>query len=642
MPASMIALAMASTHGRHYGKAGTMRGFIRARAAIIAGVLLLGGAQALMAEEPAAPRSSPGRLALPGAPAAAPAVAPTPAATAAAPLAPTPPDLILHHGKIVTVDPQFRVVEAMAVRGDRILAVGASDEVLGLAGPKTERIDLDDRTAMPGLIDSHSHPPDAATYEFDHPVPEMETVADVLAYIRSRAKALAPGQWIGVQQVFITRLRDPRFPTRQELDEAAPENPVFFRTGPDCAVNSLALKLSGIDRDFKVADGQAGYIERDPATGEPTGVLRNCSRFVKYKPGGKTPAAQDRYDCLKALMAAYNEVGITGVTDRSATDSSIATYQQLKDKGELTCRIYLTYYVDAQAPMEQVEAGILKAARHPLHKYDNMLWLRGLKVFLDGGMLTGSAYMREPWGVSRIYAITDPTYRGLLFIQPEKLQKIARLAMENDLQPTAHSVGDGAVHALIDAYEAVNRDLPVRERRPCISHSNFMSAEAVEKMRAIGIVADLQPAWLYLDGAVLLTQFGDKRLAYFQPYRALIDRGVVAGGGSDHMQKLGGLRSINPYNPFLGMWTAIARQPRRTDAPLHPEQNITRQEAIRLYTINNAYLTFEEREKGSLEAGKLADFILIDRDILTCPTDEVRDIKVRETWLGGKRVYPSR
>ncbi|MCX5684486.1 MAG: amidohydrolase family protein, partial [Planctomycetota bacterium] len=279
-------------------------------------------------------------------------------------------------------------------------AVGASTEVLKLAGPKTERIDLEGRTVLPGLIDSHSHPPDAATYEFDHPVPDMETVADVLAYIRSRAKVVPPGQWIGVQQVFITRLKEPRFPTRKELDEAAPENPVFFRTGPDCAVNSLALKASGIDRDFKVADGQAGYIERDPATGEPTGVLRNCSRFVKYKPSGKTPTDQDRYDCLKTLMAAYNEAGITGVTDRMATDESIATYQQLKDKGELTCRVFLTYYVDAQLPLEKIEAAVLKAARHPLHKYDNMLWLRGLKVFLDGGMLTGSAYMREPWGVS--------------------------------------------------------------------------------------------------------------------------------------------------------------------------------------------------------------------------------------------------
>jgi len=563
------------------------------------------------------------------------------AAGAAAP-AVEAPDMVLHHGKVVTVDAEFRFAEAMAVKGDRIVAVGTSDDILKLAGPKTQRIDLAGRTVMPGLIDSHAHPPDAATYEFDHKIPDMETVEDILAYIRSRAKVVAPGEWIGVQQVFITRLKEPRFPTRKELDEAAPENPVFFRTGPDCAVNSLALKLSGIDRDFKVTDGQAGYIERDPATGEPTGVLRNCSRFVKYKPSGKSPTARDRYDCLKALMAAYNEVGITGVTDRSATDSSIATYQQLKDKGELACRVYLTYYVDAQEPMEKIEAAAQKAAHHPLHKYNNMLWLRGFKVFLDGGMLTGSAYMREPWGVSRIYGITDPEYRGLLFIQPEKLQKIVRLAMENDLQPTAHSVGDGAVHALIDAYEAVNRDLPVRDRRPCISHSNFMSAEAVEKMRSIGIVADLQPAWLYLDGAVLLAQFGDKRLAYFQPYRALFDSGVVVGGGSDHMQKLGSMRSINPYNPFLGMWTALQRQPRRTEKQLHPEQYLTRQEAMRLYTINNAYLTFEEREKGSLEAGKLADFIVLDRDILTCPVDEVKDITVLETWLGGKRVYQSR
>jgi hypothetical protein len=495
---------------------------------------------------------------------------------------------------------------------------------------------------MPGIIDSHAHPPDAATYEFDHAVPDMETVEDVLAYIRSRAKVLAPGEWIGVQQVFITRLKDPRFPTRKELDAAAPENPVFFRTGPDCAVNSLALNLSGIDRDFKVADGQAGYIERDPATGEPTGVLRNCSRFVKYKPAGRSPTAQDRYNCFKALLAAYNEAGITGITDRMATDGNIATYQQLRDKGELTCRVYLTYYVDAQEPMEKIEAAVRKAAHHPLHTYNNMLWLRGFKVFLDGGMLTGSAYMRQPWGVSRTYGITDPAYRGLLFIQPEKLQRIVRLALENDLQPTAHSVGDGAVHALIDAYEAVSRDLSVRERRPCISHSNFMSAEAVEKMRAIGIVADMQPAWLYLDGAVLTAQFGEKRLEYFQPYRALFDAGVVVGGGSDHMQKLGSLRSINPYNPFLGMWTTIVRQPRRTDKQLHPEQYLTRQEAIRLYTINNAYLTFEEREKGSLEAGKLADFIVLDRDILMCPPDEVKDIQVRETWLGGRRVYQRR
>jgi hypothetical protein len=551
-------------------------------------------------------------------------------------------DLILHHGKIVTVDAAFRLAEALAIRGDRILAVGGNEEILKLAGPESKQVDLQGKTVLPGLIDSHSHPPMAAMYEFDHPVPNMETVADVLEYVKSRAKALPEGQWIRLQQVFVTRLRDQRFPTRQELDQAAPRHPVVFRTGPDAALNSLALKLSGIDKDFEITDGQPGLIERDPVTKEPNGILRNCARFIKYQPSEKTPTAQDHYDCLRALMAAYNEVGITGVTDRTATDDTISVYQQLKDHGELTCRVYLTYFVEAQAPWEKVEAGILRAVRHPLHHYDNLLWLRGLKIFLDGGMLTGSAYMRQPWGVSKIYSITDPQYRGLRFVQPEPLYKIARLALENDLQITAHAVGDGAVHALIEAYERVNQDFPVRAKRPCICHSNFMSLEAIEKMQRLGVVADLQPAWLYLDGVTLRKQFGEDRLAYFQPYQTLFEHGVVVGGGSDHMQKLGSLRSINPYNPFLGIWTTLRRLPRWTDKPFHPEQCITRQQAIRLYTVNCAYLTFEEKEKGSLEPGKLADFIVLDQDILTCPVDEVKDIAVEQTYLGGRRVYQRR
>jgi hypothetical protein len=166
-----------------------------------------------------------------------------------------------------------------------------------------------------------------------------------------------------------------------------------------------------------------------------------------------------------------------------------------------------------------------------------------------------------------------------------------------------------------------------------------MSAEIVRKMRELGIVANMQPDWLWLDGATLCKQFGDARLAYFQPYKTLFTSGVVVGGGSDHMQKIGSLRSINPYNPFLGMWIALARQPRWMDEPLDPEQRISREQAIRLYTINNAWLTFEEKEKGSLETGKLADLIVLDRDILTCPLDEVRQIQVERTYLGGKLIY---
>jgi predicted amidohydrolase YtcJ len=547
--------------------------------------------------------------------------------------------LILHNGNVVTVDPQSRIAQAIAISGDRILAVGDNAEVLKLAGPQTRRVDLGGKTVLPGLIDSHVHSTAAAMYEFDHPVPEMETVADVLKYIEGRTRVVPEGQWITLSQVFITRLRDQRFPTRQELDRAAPKHPVVFQTGPDASLNSLALKLSGIDKNFKITDGQPGRVERDPKTGDPTGILRSCARFIKATPSTRRPSDEDRQTRLKALMADYNAVGLTSIADRDADESDVAVYRALKDRGELTCRVFVSHHVDAQAPVEKIEERMAAIARDPLHQYNNMLWMRGIKVYLDGGMLTGSAYMRQPWGVSSVYAIDDPKYQGMRYIEPAKLYRIARAAMKNQLQPTAHSVGDGAVHALIEAYGEVNNEFKVSDHRPCISHSNFMSLEAVQKMKQLGIVADLQPPWLLLDGATLLKQFGDARLAYFQPYKTMFDHGVIAGGGSDHMQKIGGFRSINPYNPFLGMWIVLTRQPRWMDKPLHPEQRITREQALRLYTINNAFLTFEEKEKGSLEKGKLADLIVIDKDLLTCPLDEVKNIRVEQTYLGGKLVH---
>ena len=551
------------------------------------------------------------------------------------------PDLIIHHGKIVTVDGRFSIAEALAVRGDRIVAVGSNASVVKLAGPGTRQVDLQGKTVLPGLMDSHAHSEAASMYEFDHPVPDMETVADVLKYIRGRAAVSKPGEWIMVSQVFITRLREQRFPTRAELDEAAPKNPVYFGTGPDASVNSLALKLSGIDKNFRITDGKPGRLERD-ANGEPTGILRSCERLVKSRSTGKRATTDDRLRQLKTLLADYNAVGITSVAERDIGDSGIALYEVLKQGGELNCRVFINYAVDAQAPIETIDQRIAAAAKSPLHRYNNMLWVRAIKVYLDGGMLTGSAYMLQPWGVSKVYSITDPAYRGMRYIEPGKLYQIFKSAIDHELQPTAHSVGDGAVTAMIDAYAEINNEKPVRVARPCISHCNFMTADAIRRMKDLGVVADLQPAWLYLDGATLRKQFGNERLAYFQPYKSLFDGGVTVGGGSDHMQKIGSLRSINPYNPFLGMWITLTRQPRWTDQPLHPEQRITREQAIRLYTINNAFLTFEEKEKGSLEKGKLADLIVLDRDILTCPVEQVKDIQVTGTYLGGKQVYARR
>ncbi len=549
------------------------------------------------------------------------------------------PDLVLYNGKIITVDDDFSITQAVAVKGDRIIAVGTNSDVRKLASSSTRSIDLNGKTVLPGLMDSHVHSTGASMYEFDHTVPEMESIDDVLAYVKSRADVLDDGEWVRVRQVFITRLRDQRYPTREELDGVAPKNPVYFSTGPDASLNSLALKLSGIDKDFKITDGKPGRIERDANTGEPTGIIRSAGRFVAYKSSERSPSKEDELRRLKELLADYNKVGLTSIADRNVSDKGIELYRELKKRDDLTCRVFLSLALNAQDSLEEIEARINKAASSPLHKYDDMLWLRGIKTFLDGGMLTGSAYMLDPWGVSKVYSIDDPEYRGMRYIEPGKLYQIAKLALKNDLQPTSHSVGNGAVHALIEAYEEVNNSFPIRDGRPCITHCNFMTQEAIDRMAKLGIVADLQPAWLERDGATLTKHFGDARLEYFQPYKSLFEEGVVAGGGSDHMQKIGGLRSINPYNPFFGMWITLARQPRWTDKALHPEQRITREQAIRLYTINNAYVMLQEKEKGSLETGKLADMIVLDRDILTCPVEQVKDIQVEQTYLGGKLVY---
>lgn len=546
-------------------------------------------------------------------------------------------DLVLTNGKIVTVDGRFSVRQAMAVRNGKVLAVGRNRDVLRLRGERTRVVDLQGQTVLPGLIDSHTHPSGASMIEWAHPVPDMESVRDVLEFVRARAKAVPEGEWVEVRQVFITRLAEQRYPTRAELDEVAPKHPVLFATGPDASLNTLALKLSGIDRDFKITDGGPGHFEKD-AAGNPTGILRSMTRYVKVKSTGRQPTEADRVARLKELFRDYNRTGITSIQDRAASADHLQRFKRMRDANALTVRISASQHVETIGPIEEIQANIRKIAADPLRKPDPFLQLVGIKTFLDGGMLTGSAYMRKPWGVSEIYAITDPEYRGVRFIPRERLLPIVRTAIDSGLQFTAHSVGDGAVHGLLEVYEELTRTRAIRDTRPCITHCNFMSREAVEMLPRLGVVADIQPAWLYLDTRTLSRQFGYDRLRYFQPLRSLFKAGAVVGGGSDHMQKIGSLRSINPYNPFLGMWIALTRKAKGYEDRLHPEEALTREQAIRFYTTNNAYLLFREKEIGSLEPGKWADFIILDRDILKCPVDEIRQIQVRETYLGGRRL----
>jgi len=554
------------------------------------------------------------------------------------------PDTIFYNGNVLTVDADFRKAEAFAVTGDRITAVGTNAEMSALASTQTQRIDLQGKTVLPGIIDSHSHPVAAAMYELDHEIPTMETIQDVLAYFQARTKVVPKGEWIGLQQVFITRLRDKRYPTRAELDAAMPEHPAFMRTGPDAMLNSLALAKLGITKDSGDHPGSGhGRIERDSQTQEPTGMLRNCTSVGHFLTTSGTITQDIRKARLQQQMSAYNSVGITTVADRNTSESDLALYKALLDDGNLTCRIYASHEVNAALTPAEIETKVAAVAKLPLAKKNDMLWIGGVKMFLDGGMLTGSARMREPWGVSSIYGITDPEYRGLLFLSGVQIVGFAVLAAEHGLQPTLHCQGDGAVEFLLEAYSAAERHVPpgqMRSVRPGICHGSFLYPEAWEKMKRLGVVIDMQPAWLYLDGGTLFDHFGEERMKWFHPYRTLLDNGIPIGGGSDHMLKIEPHRAINLYDPFLGMWTMLTRQPRWTDRVLAPEQKITREEAIRLYTIDSAYVIRSEKERGSLEPGKLADFVVLDRDILCCPVENIRETKVLETWLGGKKLMP--
>ncbi len=545
---------------------------------------------------------------------------------------------IFTNGKIVMVDEAFTITDAMAVEGERIVALGDKAKALATEHEEVKRVDLGGRMVLPGLMDSHSHPVGAATMEFDHPVPDIEDIPQLLDYIASRAKALPEGSLIGIAQVFITRLKEQRYPTREELDRVAPKHPVQFSTGPDSMLNSLALKLAGIDRNFKVPAGSTGIVVFDEK-GEPTGLMHAFSPKIDAKALSKKPDATQTRDLVKKLFSDYNSVGFTTIADRGASRGNIEVYQSLRDTHTLTVRLRLSHTFSTGSLWRTTEQAIDEIIKHPLTKPDPMLQIIGTKIWLDGGMLTGSALMQEPWGVSRIYGITDKDYRGVQRTPSQHLAKMVRKVASAGLQFTAHSVGDGAVKLLLDTYDEVNKDTSIRESRPCITHCNFMTPESIAHAARLGAVIDMQPIWFHLDGATLLKQFGNERMSRFQPLRALFDAKVAVGGGSDHMQKIGSLRSINPYNPWLGMWIAVSRECRYLDEPLHLEGGLTREEAIRLYTINNAKVLFLEKELGSLEVGKRADFIILDRDVLTCPLDDLKTTQVYGTWLDGKPIW---
>jgi predicted amidohydrolase YtcJ len=557
-------------------------------------------------------------------------------------------DLVIHHARVITVDAGSHVAQAVAIRGDRIIAVGQDAEISPLIGPGTKVIDAAGKTLLPGLYDSHVHPLGAAHSEVDHPIPVFESLSAVLAYIAERVRVQPKETWIVARYAFPTRLAEGRFPTRAELDAVAPDHMVLHQGGPAGVVNSKALKYSGITRD--TPDPPAGRIVKDAQTGEPTGMMRNAYSVLKNLPGDAygddgTPDAQR----VKTLFRRYNERGITSIGDRGASVAALSLYRSLRDRGELTVRVNATRILgpplgDRSAIVSKLnELAAYQASGEPNGPTgvgDHWVRIGPVKVFIDGGMLNGTAYMREPWGVGETYQVTEPSYRGLLFIKPEVLATIAEEAARRGWQMTAHCAGEAGMDELLTAYAHADQVFGIRHLRWLITHANFTSEQNLKRCALLGVSADLQPAWLWKDARTLLKVLGPRRMVWFHPYRKWLDAGVTIGGGSDHMIRMDPIQATNPWDPWLAIWVAVTRKIEGGE-PLNTDQKLTRIEALRLYTINNARLHSEERDKGSIEPGKLADLILVDRDPLTCPEDELSRTKVLWTMIGGRIVYGS-
>ena len=531
-----------------------------------------------------------------------------------------PADLVLRGGKVITVDKDWRVAQAVAIRDGRFIAIGDDEAMAGHIGPSTQIVELRGRTVIPGLIDTHLHQLFAA---LNGPAVQLlgaRSVADVQKAIGERVARTEPGKWVMASSGWHESiLEEGRMPTRHELDPVSPNNPVFIpRGGHVVTVNSKTLELAGITKDTPNPEG--GIIVRD-ASGEATGMLlQNAANLVrKILP----PPPGNMAELLKIAMADLNSYGITGVVEPGVNEQQIALYRRVHDAGEMTVRTDVLYRAMRKA---EVEKGIaaLKA-----EKNSDMLRFVGIKFPLDGGVEGG----RMTWPYRIVPGEqTDAAYRGVLLLPPggeDEYVEGLKLIAHTGLQAQTHAVGNETIDLIVRAYERVNREKPIKPLNWAIMHLFHPSDAALKQMAALGITATMQ------DHPVLLGHnqrrwWGDEHAAYAIPIRKVIDAGVLVGGGTDG--------PVVPVDPYLSMWWMTTRQVLKGYA-LGNEHAITPKEALTLYTINNARLMGVEAERGSIEAGKLADLAVLSQDILAVPPDAIRDTKALMTMVGGKVVY---
>jgi predicted amidohydrolase YtcJ len=529
-------------------------------------------------------------------------------------------DTILIDGKIMTVDAKDTMATAVAVRSGRLIAVGATREILRYSDSHTEVIHLGGRTVLPGFIDAHTHLEGIAEFHrmLDIHAPPLKDVDAILDKVRQRVEAVKPGEWV----IGAGGWGQP-LPTRAQLDAIAPRNPVVLRESAHLQVlNSLALKMAGIGKDSVPPTG--GHIFRDPKSGELTGRIQEMA-FV-WSNLMPPPSKEARKQSLQEVMQQFVKYGVTTIYDFPSGDG-IKLYQELREESRLPVRLRLQIMVDG-GPLTPRRQGFKDFVLDygPRTGFgDDWLKLGGIKLFVDGE--TQSAVRYEPPG-------QRTTWVGDLRYSQEELNAIVLQAHEAGFQVWIHAVGNKAQDMALDAYENAQRQFPRADARHRIEHagdneSGTTSDEQYERMRQLGVIPVPTGAWIKLaDG-------GEKPAYVSFPYRTMLKHGLRPPGSSDSLGSM-----PESMNPFFAIWEIVTRETHSGEKNA-PQESISAREAIRGYTMNGAYSAFEEKGKGSIEAGKFADLIVVSDDPLTIDQNRLKDIHVLMTMIDGRVTYRS-
>jgi predicted amidohydrolase YtcJ len=527
-------------------------------------------------------------------------------------------DLIVVNGNVYTVDDARPRASAFAVRAGKIVFVGSDREARFLAGSATRVIDAGGRTVIPGMVDAHAHLLGLGTSLLNVKLAGSKTYDEVIAKVVERAKTAKPGEWILGRGWDQNLWPDKKFPTHEALTRAVPNNPVVLTRidGHALLANAMALKAASVTAATR--DPSGGRIERN-ADGSPTGVFVDnaqdlIGRVVPDLTRGQTRSA------ILAAIAETNKWGLIGIHDAGASRETIDIYESLAREGRYNLRNYVLISGDTANVRHYLNVGPRSAL------YDGHLWVRAIKLYSDGALGSRGAALLAPYS-------DDPGNTGLLVTAPAQIQAIATRALRRGFQVGVHAIGDRGNRVVLDAYDAALKAVPVADHRFRIEHAQVIALDDIPRFAKMGVIPSMQPSHQTSDMRWAEDRVGPQRIKGAYAWRSLLNTGVVIPSGSDF--------PVEEVNPLISFHSAVSRQDASNWPPggWYPEQVMTRDEALKAMTIWPAYAAFQERLMGSISPGKYADFVILDRDIMTVPATEILSTRVVSTWIGGKSVY---